>query len=96
MFRFIYSFIGASLMDQEVKNLSAVQGSIPGLGRCSGEGNGCALRYSCLENPTDRGAWCAIVHGIAKESDMNERLALSLLTVSLKTPFDRLGVKKSL
>ena len=32
-------------------------GSIPGLGRSSGEGNGNSLQYSCLENPTDGGAW---------------------------------------
>ena len=32
-------------------------GSIPGLGRFSGEGNGNPLQYSCLENPMDRGAW---------------------------------------
>ena len=32
-------------------------GSIPGLGRAPGEGNGNPLQYSCLENPTDRGAW---------------------------------------
>ena len=32
-------------------------GSIPGLGRSSGEGNGTPLQYSCLENPMDRGAW---------------------------------------
>ena len=32
-------------------------GSIPGLGRSSGEGNGIPLQYSCLENPTDGGAW---------------------------------------
>ena len=41
-------------------------GSIPGLGRSPGEGNGNPLQYSCLENPMDRGAWQAIVHGIAK------------------------------
>ena len=33
-------------------------GSIPGLGRSSGEGNGNPLQYSCLENPMDGGAWC--------------------------------------
>ena len=33
------------------------EGSIPGLGRCRGEGNGNPLQYSCLENPEDRGAW---------------------------------------
>ena len=36
---------------------------IPGLGRSPGEGNGHPLQYSCLENPIDRGAWWAIVHG---------------------------------
>ena len=41
-------------------------GSIPGLGRSPGEGNGNPLQYSCLENPTDGGAWWAIVHGVAK------------------------------
>ena len=41
-------------------------GSIPGLGRSSGEGNGNPFQYSCLENSTDRGAWWAIVHGVAK------------------------------
>ena len=41
-------------------------GSIPGLGRSPGEGNGKPLQYSCLENPMDRGAWWAILHGVAK------------------------------
>ena len=41
-------------------------GSIPGLGRSPGGGNGNPLQYSCLENPMDRGAWQATVHGIAK------------------------------
>ena len=55
-----------------MKNLLAstggmrVEGSIPGLGRSSGEGHGNPLQYSCLENPTDRGAWQATVHGITK------------------------------
>ena len=40
-------------------------GSIPGLGRSPGEGNGTPLQYSCLENPMDRGAWWATVHGVA-------------------------------
>ena len=44
-------------------------GSIPGLGRFPGEGNGDLLQYSCLENSTDRGAWRAIVHGITEELD---------------------------
>ena len=57
-----------------VKNPSANAdvGSIPGLGRSPGEGNGNPLQYSILENPVDRGAWrdCAVT----KESDMTERL----------------------
>ena len=36
-------------------------GSIPGLGRFPGEGNGNPLQYSCLENPMDRGAWCRLL-----------------------------------
>ena len=41
-------------------------GSIPGLGRSPGEGNGYPLQYSGLENSMDRGAWQATVHGVAK------------------------------
>ena len=41
-------------------------GSIPGLGRSPGEGNGSPLHYSCLENPVDGGAWWAKVHGVTK------------------------------
>ena len=41
-------------------------GSIPGLGRSPGEGNGNPLQDYCLENPMDRGAWQATAHGVAK------------------------------
>ena len=41
-------------------------GSIPGLGSSPGEEKGNPLQYSCLENPMDRGAWWAAVHGVAK------------------------------
>ena len=60
---------GASLIAQLVKNLTADAGdlgSIPGLGRSPGEGNGNPLQYSCLENPMDRGAWRATVHEVAR------------------------------
>ena len=58
-----------------VKNLPANSGEakdsdlIPESGISPGEGNGSLLWYSCLENPMDRGAWWAIVHGGHKESD---------------------------
>ena len=42
-------------------------------GRPPGGGNGNALQHSCLENPMDRGAWWAIIHGVVKELDMTER-----------------------
>ena len=41
-------------------------GLIPGLGRSPGEGNGNPLQYSCLDNPMDRGARRATVHGVTK------------------------------
>ena len=59
----------ASLVAQMVKDLPANAGDlglIPGLGRSPGEGNGDPLQYSCLENPMDRGAQQATVHGVKK------------------------------
>ena len=41
-------------------------GPIPGSGRSPGEGHGSPFPYSCLENPMDRGAWQATVHGVAQ------------------------------
>ena len=55
-----------------VKNLPANAGDvglIPGSERSPGEGNDNPLQYSCLENPMDRGAWQATVHGVTKELD---------------------------
>ena len=43
--------------------------SIPGSGRSPGGGHGNPLQYSCLENPMDRGAWWATVHGVAERHD---------------------------
>ena len=53
-------------------------GSIAGLGRFPGEGNGNPLLYSCLENPTDTGGWRAAVHGVA-ESDITKHLSVPVL-----------------
>ena len=49
-------------------------GSIPGLGRSPGGGNGNPLQYPCLGNPMNRDAGWATVHEVTKESDMTERL----------------------
>ena len=52
--------------------MQEICGSIPELGRSPGEGNGNPLQYSCLENPTDRGAQWATVHGVT-ELDLTEQ-----------------------
>ena len=56
-------------MVQTVKNPPANAGDpglVSGLGRSPGEGNGNPLQHACLENPMDRGAWRAVVHGVTK------------------------------
>ena len=55
-------------------------GSIPGLRRFFGEGNGSPLQYSCLGNPMDGRAWCPWSH---KESDTTERLHFSLSQLNM-------------
>ena len=52
-------------------------GSIPGQGRSPGEGNGNPLQCSCLENTTDRGAWWAVVYGVAQSRTRLKRLSSS-------------------
>ena len=69
-----------------VKNLPANAGfikdvgSIPRSGRSPGEGHCHPLQYSCLENPMDRGAWWATVHGIAKSWTQQKRLSMHART----------------
>ena len=63
----LMGFPGGSVVKNPPANAGDA-GSIPGLEGSPGEGNGNPLQYSCLENPTDRGAWQATVHGVA-ESD---------------------------
>ena len=61
-------FLGGTVVRDPPANAGDASdvGSIPGSGRSPGEGNSNPLRYSCLENPMDRGAWWATVHRMAK------------------------------
>ena len=52
-------------------------GSVPGLGRSPGEGNGYPLQYSCLENPMDRGVWWVTIHGISESQTQLSDLCLT-------------------
>ena len=65
----VQSLLGSSLVVQTVQNLPAKArdlGSIPGLGRPPGEGNGYPRQCSCLGNPMDRGARWATLHAVTK------------------------------
>ena len=66
-------FPGVTVVGNLPANARDTRGSdsIPGSGRYLGIENGNSLQYSCLENPKDRGAWWAALHGIT-ESDMTE------------------------
>ena len=73
----------ASQVARVVKNLPANagdirdSGSIPGWGRSPEEGNGNPLRYSCLENPRDGGAWWAAVYGVTQSRTRLKQLSSS-------------------
>ena len=62
-------FPGGSVVKKPPANAGDIRdvGSIPGLGRSPGGGNGNLLQDSCLENPTDKGAQWATVHGVTEE-----------------------------
>ena len=55
-----------SSVGKEFACSSGDPGSIPGLGRSPGEGNGNPIQYPCLENLMDRGSWSAAVNGVTK------------------------------
>ena len=70
-------FPGASDSKETACNAGDM-GSIPGLRRFPGEGNGNPLQYSCLVNSMDRGAWWATVHGFAKSQTQLKRLSMHI------------------
>ena len=60
-----FDFPGSTSSTESACNVGDL-GSIPGLGRLPGEGNGNPLWYAYLDSPMDRGAWRATVHGVTK------------------------------
>ena len=64
----IWGFLGCSVVKNPPANAGTKgdSGSIPGLGRSPGGGDGNPLQYSCLENPKDRGVWWALIRGVTK------------------------------
>ena len=79
-------YVGASQVAVVVKNQSANAGDtrnarlIPGWGRSPGGGHGYPLQYSCLENPMDRGARRATVHGVTQRQTTLKRLSTDART----------------
>ena len=74
-------------MASVIKSLPANVGDmnvclIPESGRSPGEGNGNPLQYSCLENPKDRRAWWATVHGVAKSRPQLSDFTFTLLYIN--------------
>ena len=81
----LHAVTGDSQVALVIKNLPANTGHvrdaglIPGSGRFPGGGNDNPLQYSCLENPMDRGAWWATVHGVSRSRTRLKRLSTQLL-----------------
>ena len=72
----IFGFPGGSVVKNSPAKAAATgdSGSIPGLGRSPGGGNGNALQYSCLESSMDSGARLAIVHGAVESQTLLSKL----------------------
>ena len=77
----LYLNLGGSDSKASAYNVGDL-GSIPGLGRSPGEGNGNPLQYSCLENPMYRGAWWTTVHGVAKSQTQLSNFTFTILKPS--------------
>ena len=73
-------FPGGSEVKGSARKNAGDLGSIPGLGRSPGKGNGNPVQYSRLENPMDGGAWWATVHGVAESRIRLKRLSSSSIS----------------
>ena len=71
-------------------------GSTPGSGRSPGQGNGNPLQYYCLENSMGRGAWQAIVHGVAKSQTRLVRMHIQNKTIENKETITKKQLRKHL
>ena len=80
---FLCFVLGASQASASSARDTGAMGSIPELGRSAGGGHGIPLQYSCLENPMDRGAWRATVHGVAKSQTRLKQLSKTQHVYSL-------------
>ena len=76
------AFLGGSDSKASAYNAGG-PASNPGSGRSPGEGNGSPLQYSCLENPMDKGAWLATVHGVAKSWTRLSDFTIYLLSLKI-------------
>ena len=81
-YMYIQDFPGGSDGKASAYNVGDL-GSIPGSGRSPGEGNDNPLQYSCLENPMDRGAWWATVHGVAKSQTQLSNFTFTFICISM-------------
>ena len=84
IYTLLYGFPCSSVSKESTCN-ARDPGLIPGSGRSPGGAKGNPLQYSCLESPTDRGAWRATVHGVARvRHDLVTRSALVTATTTLR------------
>ena len=94
--------LGASQGERVVKSPPANAGDLrdsgltPGLGRSPGGGHGNPLQYSCMENPKDRGAWWATVHGVTKSQSRSDLAAAAAATCQQKAIFTNVQVMVTL
>ena len=69
----VHRILQERILEQVAIFYSLTAVSILGLGRFPRDRNGSPLQFACLENPMDRGAWQATVHGIAKETQLSTK-----------------------